>query len=184
MCCLVLTTVDKPSNLISSRPQVLQRNGSQAWPRVLGRGHSLRHLRGGGQTTQQRVEDSVERRQRSRGKHRPVPHATTEHLYSCSFSSLLLPWADDTSSRPVSTLLHETNARRIQKKGRESGWWHKTAQLCSSFSLMVRFRNQEGSFYFEEQKKANLKEVMKWHDSVLESYYQKHSLCREEAHYY
>ena len=41
--------------------QLLQRNSSQARPRVLGRGNSLRHIRGGGQAPQQRVADPVRR---------------------------------------------------------------------------------------------------------------------------
>lgn len=49
--------------------QVLQGNRSQARPGVLGRGHRLRHLRGGGQTAQRRVEDSVAGR---RGERRPT----------------------------------------------------------------------------------------------------------------
>lgn len=56
--------------------QILQRDSSQAWPCVLGRGHSLCHLWGGGQTTQQCVEDPVDCPDSDRGKHRLVPHAT------------------------------------------------------------------------------------------------------------
>lgn len=52
------------SDLIWPAPvlQLLQGNSSEARPGVLGRGHCLRHLWGGGQIAQQRVEDSVDGR--------------------------------------------------------------------------------------------------------------------------
>lgn len=85
---LVWFTCPLPSptlSLICLFPQLLQGNSSPAGPRVLGRGHSLRHLRGGGQTAQQRVAHTVDGGPpRSRGKHRPVPHAKhnqTPRLY-------------------------------------------------------------------------------------------------------
>ncbi|XP_040929602.1 tricarboxylate transport protein A, mitochondrial isoform X1 [Betta splendens] len=56
---------------------VLQRDGSQAWPRVPGCGHSLCHLRGGGEAPQQRVAHAVD------GPHR-ASRCTTQHLRSTS----------------------------------------------------------------------------------------------------
>lgn len=81
--CLRLTCISR------FHSQLLQGNGSPARPRVLGRGHRLCHLRGGGQAAQQRVAHTVDSgRRRWGGKHRPVPHA--KHNQTPRFYSMLV----------------------------------------------------------------------------------------------
>lgn len=66
--------------------QVLQRHSSQARSRLLGCRHSLCHLRGGGQITQQRVGDAVEGPKQSMDQ--CLMLCTTQHLYSSCKSDL------------------------------------------------------------------------------------------------
>lgn len=77
------------SSLTLSSLQLLQRDSSQAGPCLLGRGHCLRHLWGGGQTTQQCVEDPAVGPHDGRGPEGSTDQClmlrTTQHLYSSSF---------------------------------------------------------------------------------------------------
>lgn len=142
------------SYLIWLFPQLLQGNGSPARPCVLGRGHSLRHLRGGGETAQQCVAHTVDgRRLRWRGKHRPVPHA--KHNQTPQFYFMLVPCI---APELMTILLLEEIGLVARGWGRH--WWlelrdapdrrHSLASGYSmSFNAVVQTRNSRGTWWFQ-----------------------------------